>query len=70
MADGFGLSNLVISPFLERVARDERLGQDHPRKPRDQNAKSAKEGGAVSPPPDEDKKAETSVSSQHIDLRI
>jgi len=70
MADGFGLSNLVTSTFLERIVREERLGQDHPRKPRDQGAKPAKEDGNVSAPPDEDKKAEPPMSSQHIDLRV
>ena len=65
MADGVELSNLVNSPVLERIVREERLGRDHPRKPRDQGTKPAKENG-----PEDDNASDASVSSQHIDLRI
>ncbi len=69
MPDDFGHLNLVTPTFLERIVRGELLGQEHPRKPRDQAAKSAKNTGADNTPENEsDTKA--SISSQHIDLRI
>ena len=69
MSDDFGLLNLVGSPFLERIVREERLGEDQPHKPRNLKSKPApkKPSNAA---PDEPEKDEDSVSSQHVDLRI
>jgi hypothetical protein len=68
MSDDFGLLNLVVSPFLERVGREEQLN-DQPRKQR--NAKQALAQKAKdSIPPDGSEEAEDSMSSNHIDLRI
>ena len=69
MSDDFGLSNLVGSPFLERIVREERLGGDQPNKPRNLKPKLAKKN-ADSTPPDETQKDDDSMSSIHIDLRI
>jgi hypothetical protein len=71
MPDGFGLVNSVLSPHLERVAKEERLGRDHPRKNRDGRPERAREDAypaqAAAGEPEEEK---TSMSSTHIDLRI
>jgi hypothetical protein len=69
MSDDFGLLNLVGSPFLERIVREERLGGDQPNKPRNMKPKLAKKN-ADSAPPDESQKDDDSMSSNHIDLRI
>ena len=70
MADGFGIVNTVLSPILERVAREERLGRDHPRKNRDGKPERTREEAlSAEPPPAEPEKAENSMSSTHIDLR-
>jgi hypothetical protein len=69
MSDDFGLLNLVVSPFLERVAREDRLGSDQPRKQRNLKTKSALKT-ENSAPPDEKEEADGSMSSNHIDLRI
>jgi hypothetical protein len=69
MSDDFGLLNLVVSPFLERVGREERLSGDQPRKPKNLKSKSApKDTDSTSP--DTTQKTDDSISSQHIDLRI
>ena len=69
MSDDLGPLNLVVSPFLERVAREERLGSDQPRKQRNIKTKLAPktEDGT---PLDETGEADGSMSSNHIDLRI
>jgi len=69
MSDDFGLVNLVVSPFLERVAREERLNGDQPRKARNLKSKSAKKD-PDSTPSEGVQKTDDSTSSLHIDLRI
>jgi hypothetical protein len=69
MSDDFGLLNLVVSPFLERIGREERLGGDQPRKPKTLKSKPA-EKDADSSSPETTQKTDDSISSQHIDLRI
>jgi hypothetical protein len=68
MSDDFGLLNLVVSPFLERIGREERLG-DQLRKPKNLKSKpdQNKQDNA---PPEGDQNDDDSMSSQHIDLRI
>ena len=68
MSDDFGLLNLVVSPFLERIGREERLGGDQPRKPKNLKPKPAKKDIDDTAP--ETQKTDDSISSQHIDLRI
>jgi hypothetical protein len=69
MSDDFGLINLVVSPFLERVAREERLGDEQPRKQRYVREKLPNKT-EDSPSLDETEGADDSMSSTHIDLRI
>ncbi len=69
MSDDFGLVNLVGSPFLERIVREERLNGDQPRKPRYLKSKAAQKD-PESTPPENAQKTDDSTSSQHIDLRI
>jgi hypothetical protein len=69
MSDDFGLLNLVGSPFLERIAREERLGGDQPRKPRNLKVKESEKKPGSSPP-DETQTEDSSMSPTHIDLRI
>jgi hypothetical protein len=69
MSDDFGLSNLVVSPILERVAQEERLHGDQPRKQKALRSKLAKRP-EDSVPPDETEGANDSMSSNLIDLRI
>jgi hypothetical protein len=69
MSDDFGLLNLVVSPFLERIGREERLNGDQPRKPRNLKSKPAKKD-PDSAPSENTQKTDDSSSSQHIDLRI
>jgi len=69
MSNDFGPLNLVVSPFLERIAREERIGREQPRNARNLKPKPAKKDEA-STPPDGAENSEESVSSQHIDLRI
>ena len=69
MSDDFGLLNLVVSPFLKRIGREERLSGDQPRKPR--NLKSKPEKKEIdSAAPETTPKTDDSISSLHIDLRI
>ncbi len=71
MPDGFGIVNTVLPPILERVAREERLGRDHPRKNRDGKPEKAREESLPEgSPPAGPEKAGSSMSSTHIDLRI
>lgn len=69
MSDDFGLLNIVVSPFLERIGREERLGGDHPRRPRTVKPKEARKD-KDSTHSDTTEKTDDSISSQHIDLRI
>ena len=68
MSDDFGLLNIVVSPFLERIGREERLGEQ-PRKPKNLKSKPDKKN-QVSDPPEGDLNEDDSTSSNHIDLRI
>jgi hypothetical protein len=68
MSDDFGLLNLVVSPFLERIGREERLGE-RPSKPKNLKSKPDKKN-QDSAPPEGDQTDNESKSSNHIDLRI
>ena len=68
MSDDFGLLNLVVSPVLERVGREQQL-KDQPRKQRNIKPILARKT-EDSAPPDRSEEAEDSMSSNHIDLRI
>ena len=69
MADDFGLINPVASTYLDRIAREERLMDDQPRKSRNHRSKrSKKDPDSVSS--EDIQKTDESASSQHIDLRI
>ena len=68
MSDDLGLLNLVVSPFLERIGREERLG-DQLRKPKNLKSK-ADQKKQDSTPPEGDQNDHDSMSSKHIDLRI
>ncbi len=70
MSNDFGLLNLVVSPFLERIGREERLGGDQPRKPKTAKPQSEKKEDVDSSPSDTSQKTDDSISSMHIDLRI
>jgi hypothetical protein len=70
MSEDFGLLNLVVSPFLERIGHEERLGGDQPRRPRIVKPKSEKKEDVDSTPSDTTQKTDDSISSMHIDLRI
>ncbi len=69
MSDDFGLGNLVVSPFLERVAGEERLGDERPRRQRYVRVRVTNKT-EDSPSLDESEGADDSMSSNHIDLRI
>ena len=69
MSEDFGLLNIVVSPFLERVAREERLGGDQSRRQKLMKPKTAKKE-PDSPPSDDTQQTDDLASSQHIDLRI
>jgi hypothetical protein len=69
MSDDFGSLNLAVSPFLERINREERLGRDHPQRPRNLKPKPVRKDDSGKPL-DETGDSEESVSSKHIDLRI
>jgi len=69
MSDNFGLENIVGSPFLERVAREERMSGDQPRKPKLLKAKTVKKD-PDSAPSEDAQETDDPTSSQHIDLRI
>jgi hypothetical protein len=71
MSDGLGLLTPVTAPLLEKVVREERMGRDHPRKRQEQKADSSKEdGGDGANSDDAASDTGTSMSSNHIDLRI
>ncbi len=69
MSDEIGLLNLVVSPILERVVQEDRLGGNPPRRQRTLKSECAKKA-EDSMPPDEPEGANDSMSSNHIDLRI
>jgi len=66
MAGGLEIINPVASPLLERITKEERVGRELPRRPRDgKPARHKEEHDAET----EDQAGE-SMSSTHIDLRI
>jgi len=69
MADDFGLLNLPVSPFLERVSREERVGGDNPQRPRNPKPTPVRKDES-SKPLDETGNSEESISPEHIDLRV
>jgi hypothetical protein len=69
MSEDFGLFNIVVSPFLERVTREERLGGDQSRKPKLLKSRTAKKE-PDSAPSEDTQQTDDLASSQHIDLRI
>jgi len=68
MSDDFGLLNPVASTYLERIAREERLIEDQPRKLEICVQDLPKESGQH--PAEDIEQTDDSTSSQHIDLRI
>jgi len=71
MPDGFGLIHPVLPPILERVAREEYLGRDHPPKKRDERQQKARDNNSASSViTDDAEESKNSMSSTHIDLRI
>ena len=69
MPDDFGLLNLVETPFLERISREERMGEELPKKPRSLKRAQAKKK-TLNNEPDESRIEENSTTSRLIDLRI
>jgi hypothetical protein len=69
MSDEFGLLNLVVSPIVERVVKEDRLSGDTPRRLRTLKSKLARDT-EDSGPSNESEGANDSMSSNHIDLRI
>ncbi len=69
MSDDFGLLNLVETPFLEKISREERMSQELPKKPRSQKTGQAKKKSANNEP-DESRNDGNSTTSRLIDLRI
>lgn len=66
MAGGLEVINPVASPLLERITKEERVGRDLPRRPRDGKPARAKEEHDA----ETTDEAGESMSSTHIDLRI
>ncbi len=67
MSGGLEIVIPVASPLLERVAKEERVARDHPRRPRDErSAHGTKDAEAES----KDEAGAPKMSSNHIDLRI
>ena len=69
MSDDFGLLNLVETPFLERISREERMSEELPKKPRGLKTGQAKKK-SVNDEPDDSQNDENSTTSRLIDLRI
>jgi len=69
MSDDFSLLNSVVSPFLERIGREERLSGDQPRKPKNFRSQPERKP-SESAEPDTTPKTDDSIPSPHIDLRI
>ncbi|MBN2244033.1 MAG: hypothetical protein JW793_15215 [Acidobacteria bacterium] len=69
MSDDFGLLNLVETPFLERISREERMSEDLPKKPRNPKTDQAKKKAANNEP-DESPDGGDSSTFRLIDLRI
>ena len=69
MSDDFGLLNLVETPFLERISREERMSEELPKKTRNQKTGQAKKKSENNEP-DESQMDENSTTSRLINLRI
>jgi hypothetical protein len=69
MSDDFGLVNLVETPFLERISREERMSEELPKKPRNLKTGQAQKK-TVNNEPDESRNDENSTTARLIDLRI
>ena len=69
MSDDFGLLNLVETPFLERISREERMSEELPKKPRSLKTGQAKKK-SENDEPDDSQNDENSTTSRLIDLRI
>ena len=69
MSDSLGLVNPVLSPLLDRVARDERFERDHPRKKQDDRSERGRDDQKHAVAPSDKTEETTSMSSTHIDLR-
>ena len=69
MSDDFGLVNLVETPFLERISREERMSDELPKKNRNQKTGQAKKKSENNKP-DASQNDENSTTSRLIDLRI
>ncbi len=69
MSDDLGLSNLVETPFLEKISREERMSQELPKKSRNLKTGQAKKKSENNEP-DESCNDGNSTSSRLIDLRI
>ena len=69
MSDDFGLLNLVETPFLERISREERMSEELPKRPRNLKTGQAKKK-SVNNDTDESQNDENSTTSRLIDLRI
>ena len=71
MADGFGWINPTLSPHLERIVKEEGLQRDLPRKQQDgRQGRAREESSRDAELPAAEETSATSVSSNHIDLRI
>ncbi len=69
MADGLGLVNPVLSPILDRIARDERFEHDHPRRRNDGKSERSREDPRPTATAPDNSEEPSSMSSTHIDLR-
>lgn len=70
MSDGLSFSS-ISETFLEKVARDEGLNRDHPRKGRDQRPERSRPSGDGASGQDvETQRDDDPQPSVHIDLRV
>ena len=69
MSDDFGLLNLVETPFLERISREERMSEELPKKARNLKTGQTKKK-TQNNEPDESQIEENPTASRLIDLRI
>lgn len=70
MPDGFDFVNSVTPHFLEGIVKEEKLKRDRPRQLQNPSRKQARKVKNADAPPDDDHNVGTSVSTQHIDLRV
>ncbi len=67
MSGGLEIVIPVASPLLERVGKEERVGRDHPRRPRDGKSSHGERETEANA---KDEAGDSQMSSLHIDLRI